>query len=100
VERAPLREVGREHAGAWHFSTPEVSGHCPEWNRLFGVFVAAICELLSLEMGDLADQALPRDQSEGVFLHHAALARKYRAKRDLIAHIQSHASCADKLAAA
>jgi len=90
-----LRELGREHAGSCDFRTREKSIDCPEWNRLFYVFVSAICELLSLEIGHFPDQEKPRAESGWIFQHRAALARKYRAKRDLIAHIQSHVSCGD-----
>ena len=91
-----VREVGDEHAGGCHSWTRRELGDCPEWNRLFGVFVAAIYELLSVEMGYLADQAQSGAEFGWAFQHRAAVVRKYHAKRDLIAHMQSHISCAEK----
>ena len=77
--------------------TGEQGGDCPGWNRLFVLFVAAIYEVLSFEMGDRADQAAPVAET---FLHREALTRKTRAMKDLIAHMQSHATCAERSFAA
>lgn len=73
-------------------------GDCPEWNRLFRLYIAAIYELLSVEVGEVPDRTRTVTESPFEYEHRSALAKKDRAKQEFIAHIRSHINCAGETA--
>ena len=58
---------------------------CAEWERLFGVFIAAIGEMIAVQTAQL--------QAHGDQLLRLAERKKRNAKRALVAHLEIHRDC-------
>ena len=68
-----------------HTSRKRSTIHCAEWERLFGVFIAAIGEMIAVQATQF--------HTQGDELMRVAERKKRNAKRALILHLEIHRDC-------
>ena len=74
------------------FTAPRETARCAEWERLYGLFVSAIREVMALEArkSEASAQGIDRDSDRLLSL---AEGKRTRAKHALLVHLEVHRSC-------
>ena len=66
---------------------------CPNWSRLYRLFIDVTYEVMSLELANVTKGIEAGTASRWEFQYRAAVANKDRAKQAFLAHMRSHLAC-------